>query len=269
MSKASTSLSTHGTRGGNNERLGALAEEFVRLPVDVILAVNTGAAQAAKKATVSIPIVVTRVADPVKSGLVPSLARPGGNLTGVTFMPDDLAAKQLQLLREVVPGISRVAHLWYANNPGASVVLKTIESASSRLGLQLLRLPVRSPTDFPTAFQAASRGRAAALTVNDDAMVTKHRAHILELAARYSLPVVSFYGEFVDAGGLMAYGASPPAIYRRAAYYVDRILRGAKPSDLPIEQPTKFELVINLKTAKTLGLTIPPSLLARADQVIE
>jgi putative tryptophan/tyrosine transport system substrate-binding protein len=255
--------------GGKNERLAALADELVGLKVDVILTVNTPAAQAAKKATATIPIVITRVADPVKSGLVPSLSHPGGNLTGLSFMPDELGAKLLQLLREIVPGTSRVAALWYADNPGAMLVVREMEGASSQLGLQLLRLPVRGPSDFIGAFQAGARGRAEALVVVDDALVTKHRVPILDLAAKHSLPVVSLYKEFPEAGGLFAYGASPPAIYRRAAHYVDRILRGARPRDLPVEQPTRFELVVNLKTAKGLGLTVPPSVLLRADHVIE
>ena len=254
---------------GKNERLAALADELIRLKVDVILAVNTPAAWAAKNATATIPIVMTRIADPVKSGLVPSLSHPGGNLTGLTFIPDELGAKQLQLLKEILPRISRVAALWNADNPGAIIHVREMEPAAAQLGLQLLPLPVRGPSDFLGAFQAATRGRAEALFVQDDAMVTKHRVQIVNLAAKHSLPVISLYKEFPEAGGLIAYGASPPAIYRRAAYYVDRILRGAKPRDLPIERPTKFDLVINLKAARALGLTIPSSLLLRADRVIE
>lgn len=255
--------------GGNIKRLAALADELLRLKVDVILAVNTPAAQAAKRATATVPIVITRVADPVKSGLVSSLSHPGGNLTGLSFMPDDAGPKQLQLLKEIIPGISRVAALWYADNPGTTIIVEKVGTASSQLGLQLLRLPVRSSDDLPGAFQGATQGRAEALLVADDAMVTSHRIQILDLAAKHSLPVVSLYKEFAEAGGLIAYGANPPAIYRRAAYYVDRILKGAKPRDLPVEQPTKFDLSINLRTAKALGLTIPPSLLLRADHVIE
>ena len=255
--------------GGSIERLSVMADDLVNRKVDVILTVNTAAAQAAKRSTATIPIVVTRVADPIKSGLVTSLARPDGNVTGLSFLPEDVAAKHLQLLKEVLPTISRVAHLWYVDNPGSEIVLNTIKSSSAELGMTLILLPVRAPTDFVRAFEAARRGRAEALTVTDDAMVTRHRRHILELAAKQSLGVISFYRDVVEAGGLMAYGANPPAIYRRAGYYVAKILNGAKPSDLPIEQPTKFDLVINLKTAKALGLTIPPSLLLRADEVIE
>jgi putative tryptophan/tyrosine transport system substrate-binding protein len=251
---------------GKNERLAALADELVRLKVDVILTVNTPAAQAAKA---TIPIVMTRVSDPIRMGLVPSLARPGGNLTGLSFTAVDLAPKQLELLKEILPEISRVAFLWYADNPAATMGVRGLEPAATQLNLDFLHLPVRAPSDFRGAFLAAVRARAGALVVFEDVWLTKHRGQILDLAAKYSLPVISLYKDFAEAGGLLAYGASPPAIYRRAAYYVDRILRGAKPSDLPIEQPTKFDLIINLKTAKALGLTIPPSVLARADQVIE
>ena len=254
---------------GNNDRLAALAEELVRLRVHVILAINTPAALAAKNATRTIPIVITRVADPVKSGLVPSLSRPGGNLTGVTFIPNELGAKQLQLLKEILPQLSRVVALWNADNPGAAIQIREMEPSASRLGIELLRLPVRAPSEFVAVFEAAARGRAEAVFINDDAFMTRHRGQILELAAKHSLPVLTLYKDFVEAGGLIAYGASPPAIYRRSAVYVDKILKGTKPADLPIEQPTKFELVVNLKTAKALGLTIPASLLLRADQIIE
>jgi putative ABC transport system substrate-binding protein len=255
--------------GGKNERLAALADELIGLMVDVILAVNTPAAQAAKKATAAIPIVITRVADPVKSGLVPSISRPGGNITGLSFLPEALSAKQLQLLKEALPGVSRVAAMSYAGNPGAAIVVKGMEAASAQLGLQLLLVSVQNPGDFLGAFETVARNRAEALVVVDDAMVTRYRVEILRLAGKHSLPVISLYKPFVEAGGLIAYGASTLDMYRHAADYVDKILKGAKTADLPIEQPTKFELIINLKTAKALGLTIPPSLLARADQVIE
>jgi putative ABC transport system substrate-binding protein len=254
---------------GRSDRLPALAEDLLRLKVDVILAVNTPAAQAAKKATGTIPIVIMRVADPVKSGLVASLAHPGGNVTGLSFMPDELGAKGVQLLREALPSISRVAALYQADNPGALLVVAETERRSAQLGLRFLHLPVRDPRDFPDAFQAATRARTEALFVMDDGAITKHRGQLLDLAANHSLPVVSIYKDFAEAGGLIAYGPSLPPVYRRAATYVAKILKGAKPADLPVEQPTKFELVINLKTAKALGLTIPPSLLLRADQIIE
>lgn len=254
---------------GKNERLSALADELVRLKVDVILAVNTPSAHAAKKATTTIPIVITRVADPVGSGLVPSLARPGGNVTGLSILPTGLAAKRIQFLREIVPGISRVVVLFNADNPGTKFAATEMEEASSQLGLQFLRLPARGPTDFPRAFQAATRARAEALFVLDDTAFTQQRGQILKLATNYSLPVVSVYKDFAEAGGLLAYGPNLPAAYRRAAYYADRILKGAKPSDLPVEEPTQFDLVVNLKTAKALGLTIPPSVLLSANHVIE
>lgn len=254
---------------GKNERLSALADELLRLKVDVILAVNTPSAHAAKKATATIPIVITRVADPVQSGLVASLARPGGNVTGLSLLPEGLAAKKIQLIREILPGISRVAVLFNADNPGAILVMEETERAGSQAGLQVLRLPVRGPSEFPGAFQAATRARAEALFVLDDAAFTKHRGQILKLAANHSLPVASLYKDFAEAGGLIAYGPSLPASYRRAAHYVDRLLKGAKPSDLPVEQPMHFDLVVNLKTAKALGLTIPPSVLLSANHVIE
>jgi putative ABC transport system substrate-binding protein len=254
---------------GKNERLSALANELVRLKVDVILAVNTPSAHAAKKATTTTPIVITRVADPVGSGLVPSLARPDGNVTGLSILPEGLSPKRIQLLREILPGISRLVVLFNADNPGSALVLAETERASSQVGLQVLRLPVRGPSDFPGAFQVATRARAEALFVLDDAVVTKYRGQILRLATNHSLPVVSTYKDFVEAGGLLAYGPNLPAAYRRAAYYADRILKGAKPSDLPVEEPTQLDLVVNLKTAKALGLTIPPSVLLSANHVIE
>ena len=254
---------------GENERLGALADELLRLEFDLILAVNTPSAQAAKKATATIPIVITRVADPVRSGLVPSLARPGGNLTGSSVMHTELSAKRIELLREILPDISRLAVLSNADNPGHTPQVAEMELASSQLGLEFLNLPVRGPNDFAGAFQAATEARAEALIVLDDTAFTNHCGQILKLAADHSLPVVSRYKDFADAGALIAYGPNLPALYRRAAYYTDRILKGTKPSDLPIEQPTRFDLIVNLKTAESLGLTIPPSVLIRADHVIE
>lgn len=254
---------------GRNERLGALADELVQLKVDVILAVNTPAARAAKKSTSSIPIVITRVSDPMRSGLVSSLARPGANVTGLSFNNSELALKALQLLKETLPGITRVAVLSNANNPAHAPQIAAMELASARLGFAFLSFPVRAPGGFPAVFQAAARGRAEALFVLDDTAVTKHRGEIVGLAGAHSLPVVSRYRDFAEAGGLMAYGPSLPAMYRRAAYYADRILKGAKPGDLPLEEPTQFDLVINLKTAKALGLTIPASVLLLSSHVIE
>ena len=254
---------------GKNERLSTLANDLVRLKVDIILAVNTPSALAAKKATTTIPIVITRVADPVGAGLVSNLARPGGNVTGLSILPTGLAAKRVQFLREIVPGLSRVVVLYNADNPGNRFGIAEIEEASSQLGLQFLRLPVRGPSDFTGAFQAATRARAEALFVSDDVWLTQRRGHILKLAAAYSLPVVSNYRDFAEAGGLLAYGPNLPAVYRRAAYYADRILRGEKPASLPVEQPTQLDPVVNLKTAKVLGLTIPASVLLSANHVIE
>jgi putative ABC transport system substrate-binding protein len=254
---------------GRNERMPGLVEELLRLDVDVIVAINTPAARAAKNATRTIPVVMMRVADPVKSGLVASLARPGGNVTGVSFMPDALGPKGVELLRETLPKLSRMAALYQGDNPGAVVIVDEVERKGERLGLKFVRLPVRDPRDYPGAFEAASHARSEALFVMDDGAITKHRREILDLAAKRSLPVVSIYRDFAQAGGLIAYGPSLNVVYRRAANYVDRILKGTKPGDLPVEQPTTFDLVINLKTAKDLNLTIPPSVLARADDLIQ
>jgi putative tryptophan/tyrosine transport system substrate-binding protein len=241
----------------------------VELKVDVILAINTPSVQAARKASATVPIVMTRVANPVKSGLVSSLSRPGGNITGLSFRVDELSGKRLALLKEASPSVSRVAVLWFEPNPGADIAVGAIKAASRELGLQLLLLPVLGPADLIGAFEAATRGRAEALIVIDDVVATQHRVEILSLATAHSLAVVSQYKTFAEAGALLAYGPSTSAMYRRAAYYVDRILKGANVGDLPVEQPTKFDLVVNLKTAKALGLAIPPSLLERADEVID
>ena len=250
---------------GHSDRLPALVDELVRLNV----AVNTPAAQAAKKATSTIPIVILRVADPVGQGLVGSLARPGGNVTGLAFMPDVLGAKGVEMLHEIVPSITRVASLYKADNPGALLVVTETERRSLQLGLHFVRLPVAGPADLPAVFQAAVRARTEAVFVMDDGAMTKQRQPLLELAARHSLPVVSIYKDVAEAGGFIAYGPSLTEMYRGGAQYVDRILKGAKPGGLPIEQPRKFDLLINLKTAKALGLTIQPLHLARADQIIE
>jgi putative ABC transport system substrate-binding protein len=254
---------------GYSQRLAALANHLVELKVDVILAINTPSVQAAKKASATTPIVMTRVADPVKSGLVNSLSRPGGNITGLSFRVDELSGKRLALLKEAFPSVSRVAVLWYEPNTGSDIAVGAIKAASRELAFQLLLLPVHAPADLIGAFETATRGRVEALIVIEDVVATQHRVEILNLAAAYSLAVVSQYRAFAEAGALLAYGPSTSAMYRRAAYYVDRILKGANAGDLPVEQPTKFDLVINLKTAKALGLAVPPSLLARADEVIE
>ena len=254
---------------GRSDRLPALVEELLRLKVGVIVAVNTPAAQAAKKATRSVPIVIMRVADPVGQGLVTSLGRPGGNVTGLSFMPDELGAKGVQVLHEIAPKLKRIAALYKGDNPGALLVVTETERRSVQLGLQFLHLPVRGPDDLSAAFAAASRARIEALFVMDDGAMTKLRKPVAELAARHALPMVSIYKDFAEAGGFIAYGPSLVLSYRRGAVYVDRILKGAKPADLPVEQPTKFDFTINLRTARTLGLTVPHSVLLQADHVIE
>jgi putative ABC transport system substrate-binding protein len=254
---------------GRNDRLAALADELVRHRVDLILALNTPAAMAAKKATTTIPIVIARVTDPVRSGLVSSLARPGGNVTGLSFNNSELAVKGLELLRQALPRIARVGVLSNAGNPAHPPQVAAMESAGDRIGLKLHSVLLRSLNDLPAAFQAVARVRADALFVLDDTALTRQRGEILKLATARSLPVVARYTDFADAGALIAYGPNLPAVYRRAAYYIDRLLRGASASDLPLEEPSVFDLVVNLRTAKALGLTISQSVLVRADQVIE
>ena len=257
------------TADGNPERLPVLAAEMVALTPDVILVINTSAALAAKRSTSTVPIVITRVADPVKSGLVPSLARPGGNITGVSFTPDVIAVKGLELLKEALPRLARVGALCHADNPGAAIVVSEMERASLQLSLTVNRLPIRHPTELASSFETAARHRVEALVVVDDAFVTRHRREIVTAALEQSLPVLSQYRPFVESGGLMAYGPSTVAMYRRAAHYVDKILRGAHPRDLRIEQPTKFDLFLNLATARRLGIPLPQSLLVRADEVFQ
>jgi putative ABC transport system substrate-binding protein len=254
---------------GQNERLPILVHELLDLKVDVIVAVNTPAAQAARNATRTVPIVMMRVADPVKSGLVASLAHPGGNVTGLSFMPDALGPKGVELLRETLPKISRMAALYQGDNAGAIVIVDEVIRKGELLGLKFTRLPVRGPSDYAGAFEAASRARSEALFVMDDGAITKHRQQILDLAAQDRLPVVSIYRDFAQSGGLIAYGPSLDAVYRRAAAYVAMLLKGEMARDLPVEQPTKFDLVINLRAAKALGITIPQAVLLRADEVIQ
>jgi putative ABC transport system substrate-binding protein len=254
---------------GKYDRYPALAADLVRLKVDVIVAVGGRASQVAQQATRTIPIVMSVVIDPLGSGLVASLARPGGNVTGLTIMASDLVGKQLEVLKEVVPKVSRVALLWNPANPGSAPQLREAEAAARALGVRLQTLEARDPQEIDSAFAAMTRERAGALVVLADAILLNQRRQIAELAAERRLPAVYGPSEHAAAGGLMAYSANLLDLERRAATYVHKILKGAKPADLPIEQPTKFELVINLKTAKALGLTIPQSLLLRADQVIE
>ncbi len=253
---------------GKYDRLPALAAELVQLKVDVIFAFATPPSQAAKQATKTIPIVML-AADAVEQGLVASLARPGSNITGLSVQAPELGGKQLQLLKQVVPRASRVAILWNTANPYTALVVRETEAAARTLGVQLQSLPVRGPEEFEGAFEAATRGGAAALLTVGDVLTIAHRTRIVALAAKSRLPAMYTFREFVDDGGLMAYGANLADLSRRAATYVDKILKGAKPGDLPVEQPTKFELVINLRTAKALGLTIPQSVLIRADEVIQ
>ena len=250
------------------EILPNLAAELVRLEPNVVFAVGTPAAQAAKNATEKIPIVFARSADPVGFGLVTSLSRPGGNLTGLSTLFRELAAKRLELLTTVIPGAKRVGVLWEPNSP-VSGVFKEIEGAARSVNLELVPAEVRDPDDFAPALRAMQEARASAVIAVVGIIFSEHRQRLLDLVAKARLPSMFPNREYVDAGGLMSYGPSSPDMYRRAAAYVDKILKGTKPADLPVEQPTRFELVINLKTAKALGLTIPYTVLGRADEVIE
>jgi putative tryptophan/tyrosine transport system substrate-binding protein len=254
---------------GKAERLHELAADLVRLKVDVIVAGGTPAPLAAKRATRTIPIIMAAAGDPVGTGLVTNLAKPEGNVTGLSNLSEELTGKRLQLVKDVVPRVLRVAVLWNAGNPISTLVFKQTEASAQTLGLQIQSVEVRSVDDFELALPATVAGSANTLFVIDDPLVFSQRALIADFAVRKRLPATAFYKEFVEVGGLMSLGPNLTHQYRRAAMYVDKILKGVKPADLPIEQPTKFELVINLKTAKALGLTIPQSLLLRADQLIE
>jgi len=252
---------------GRYERFSEIVAEFVRLKVDVIVTSAPGAA-AAKELTSVIPIVFPTATDPIGSGLVAGLARPGGNATGLSLQMPDLASKRIELLREIVPGFRRLAILCNVGNAGATLDMRAAETAVGKLGLQVVPSPIRRAEDIAPAFEAIE-GRADALYVCGDAVEATHRIRINTLALGLRLPTMLANREDVEAGGLMSYGANFPDLYRRAADYVDKILRGAKPADLPVEQPTKFDLIINLTTAKALGLKIPESFLLRADEVIE
>ena len=251
------------------DQLPALVEELVRLNVDVIVAAGTLAPLAAKKATATIPIVMTSAGDPLGAGLVASLALPGGNVTGLSLMAPDLGGKRLELLKEIIPVLASVAIIWNAANPYPALVFNETRAAARKLRIEIQSLEVRMPDDINGALEAAVRKNANALITVEDPLTVNHRKQIAGFAAQNRLPAIYGLREFVDAGGFVSYGAHIADLYRRAAMYVDRIFKGAKPSDLPVEQPTKFELVINLKAAKALGITVPPSLLARADEVIE
>ena len=253
---------------GKLDRLPALATELVGLKVAVIVTGGTAQTRAAKQATSTIPIVMAQDNDPVASGVVESLARPGGNITGLTNFAPELSSKRLEILREVVPKLSRVAVLGTSNVPSYALVMKELELAAKILGVKLQYLDILEAKDVETAFRAAADGRADGITTFASAMVVAQRAQIVELAAKNRLPGIYHNSQFSEAGGLIFYGVNVLDLDRRAAAYVDKILKGAKPADLPVEQPTKFELVVNLKTAKQIGLTIPPQVLARADKVI-
>jgi putative ABC transport system substrate-binding protein len=257
---------------GRQSTLSNLASDLVRLQVDLLFAEATPSALAAKRATSTIPIVFSPIADPVGSGLVANLARPGGNITGLTFMAPELGGKRLELLKEAVPRMALLAVLSHPGNPSEATLkslLAETESASRVAGVQLQRHEAKGPDDLDKAFGAMSRARVDGLILLPSAMFSSERRRIADLAAQHRLPTMFFFREFAEAGGLVSYGPNFVELWQRAAAYVDRILKGARPSDLPVEQPTRVELVINLKTAKVLGLTIPPSLLLRADQVIE
>ncbi|HEV8581436.1 MAG TPA: ABC transporter substrate-binding protein [Thermoanaerobaculia bacterium] len=255
---------------GRFDRLPELAAELVRLKVDVIVAAPTPGALAAKKATATVPIVGVSLTEPVGVGLIASLARPGGNVTGVAYsVGTDIFGKDLALLKEVVPKVRRVAVLSNPDGPVQPLTISNVKAAARSLGLELQLVEARGPGDFDRAFAAMAKERVGALFVVTDPVFIPHRARLVSLAAKSRLPSIFTQRADVEAGGLLSYGPSFADMYRRAAAYVDKILKGARPADLPVEQPTKFELVINLKTAKALGLTIPPSLLQRADEVIQ
>ena len=250
------------------DRLPALAAELVRLKVDIIVTAGPQATRPVKQATSTIPIVMAQDPDPIGDGFVASLARPGGNITGLSSLAPELSGKQLELMKEIVPKLSHVAVFGTSINPGNAQNLKEVELAAKAFGVKLQYLDVLSPDDIETAFQAASKPRADAVLMLPGSVLVLRRAQLTDLAVKSRLPAIYPQTEFTEAGGLMYYGTNTPDLFRRAATYVDKILKGAKPGDLPVEQPTKFEFIINLKAAKQIGLTIPPNVLARADKVI-
>jgi len=253
---------------GKPDGLPALAAELVRLKMDIIVTSGPSSTRAAKEATVTIPIVMAQDTDPVGNDFVGSLARPSGNITGLSTLAPEITGKQLEFLKEIVPRLSRVAVFGNSKEPANPQSLKEAELAAGAFRIKLQYVDVPSPKEIEPAFRAANKGRAGAVLVLGAFIFNPHRAQIADLAARNRLPAIYNAGEWVESGGLMSYGTSFPDLFRRAATYVDKILKGAKPGDLPVEQPTKFEFVINLKTAKQIGLTIPPNVLARADKVI-
>lgn len=253
---------------GRNERYAEIAEEFVRLKVDVIVTYGTPPSKAAKQATAVIPIVFAAAADPVGSGLVSSLARPGGNITGLSLQQSDIVGKKLELLREVVTGLRRLALLGNVGNASSMLEVGEVKTAAGTLGIEIVPVDIKRAEDIAPAFDAFG-GSAEALYVSTDPLIFTNISRINTLAVGARLPTIYNGKEYIESGGLMSYGPNYPHLFRRAADFVDKILRGAKPGDFPVEQPTKFDFAINLTTAKAIGLTIPPSLLARADEVIE
>jgi putative tryptophan/tyrosine transport system substrate-binding protein len=253
---------------GNQDRLGALAEELVRLKVDLLLASSTPEALAAQNATRTIPIVFYAGSDPVTAGLVESLARPGGNITGFTFISPLLASKRLELVKEIVPKISRISILWDPQDPGSALEWQESQLPARQIGLQLHSMEVTNGDKYASAFAEATKARSGAVAVTRGSLINRYQRRIADLAAKHRLPAIYARTDFVESGGLMSYGADPVEAYRRVASIVDKIIKGRKPAEIPIEQPTKFELVINLKAAKQIGLTIPQSVLYRADKVI-
>jgi putative tryptophan/tyrosine transport system substrate-binding protein len=254
---------------GKTDRLPALAAELVAAKLDLIVAATTPGVLAVKKASATVPIVFVDISDPVANGLVVSLARPGGNITGLTILGPELSGKRLELLKEAAPNIARVALLWNSANPANELMWKETQAVAHELRVQLQSLEVRSPNDFDSAFETSVREHAQALIAAPEPLINTHLKRIVEFAAKNSLPAMYGAPEAVNAGGLMSYAPNYTYQYRRAATYVDKVLKGTKPADLPVEQPRKFELVINLKTAKQIGLTISPSVLYRADRVIK
>ncbi len=254
---------------GNLDRLPALAAELVRLNVEVIVSSGPTPTRFAKQATSTIPIVMAQDSDPIGNGFVASLARPGGNITGLSTLSPELSGKRLELLKEIVPRLTRVAVLGTSTQPGNAQALKEVELAAAALGIKMQYIDVRIPTDFDSAFRTARKAQAdAVLMMVPSGIVNAQRKQMVELAIKSRLPATYQSSEYVEAGGLMSYGVSIDDLNRRAAIYVDKILQGRKPADLPVEQPKKFEFVVNLKAAKQIGLTIPPNVLARADRVI-
>jgi ABC-type uncharacterized transport system substrate-binding protein len=254
---------------GQPDRLSALAADLARQNVDVIVTAGTESTDAARKATKTIPIVMAAVGDPIAAGFIASLARPGANITGASLLATELTAKRLQLLKEVLPALTRVAVFWSAANASVVQKLKQIQAAAPQFRVQLHPFELRAPDDLDKGFESAVQFGAQAVMTTEDAIQISYRARVIELGKQHKMPVASEFAEFAQAGALMSFGPSIFDQFRDAASYVDKIFKGAKPGDLPVEQATRFELVVNLKTAKALGLTIPPSVLARADQVIE